>query len=91
MEYLWTGGKFEEGARQARVFVSPTSQSLALQGFKYYVEAEDADILILTETKVNNDPLDPVLSKQYPHRYWSISAKKTYCTCYFSVAVSASR
>jgi AP endonuclease-1 len=24
-----------------------------MQGFKYYVEAEDPDILILTETKVN--------------------------------------
>jgi len=27
----------------------------ATQGFKYYVEAEDPDILILTETKVRTD------------------------------------
>ncbi|EKM55126.1 uncharacterized protein PHACADRAFT_120160 [Phanerochaete carnosa HHB-10118-sp] len=48
------------------------------KGFKYYVEAEDADVLILTETKVNDSPADPLLTKRYPHRYWSISAKKTY-------------
>ncbi|KAM5535174.1 hypothetical protein V8D89_011110 [Ganoderma adspersum] len=48
------------------------------KGFKYYVEAEDADILILTETKVNNPPADPELTNRYPHRYWAISDKKTY-------------
>ncbi|KAI0709220.1 Endonuclease/exonuclease/phosphatase [Earliella scabrosa] len=48
------------------------------KGFKFYVEAEDADILILTETKVNNDPLDPVLTQRYPHRHWAISEKKSY-------------
>ncbi|KAI9064418.1 hypothetical protein FKP32DRAFT_1675914 [Trametes sanguinea] len=48
------------------------------KGFKYYVEAEDPDILILTETKVNNDPVDPALTNRYPYRYWSISSKKTY-------------
>ncbi len=26
---------------------------VVIQGFKYYVEAEDPDILILTETKVS--------------------------------------
>lgn len=29
--------------------------------------------------QVNDPPADPVLTKLYPHRYWSISAKKTYC------------
>ncbi|KAI0748107.1 Endonuclease/exonuclease/phosphatase [Daedaleopsis nitida] len=48
------------------------------KGFKYYVEAEDADILILTETKVNNEPVDPALTQRYPHRHWAISSKKTY-------------
>ncbi|KAI0688243.1 Endonuclease/exonuclease/phosphatase [Cytidiella melzeri] len=48
------------------------------KGFKYYVEAEDADVLVLTETKVNNDPLDQGLIQRYPHRYWAISDKKTY-------------
>ncbi|KAI0747276.1 Endonuclease/exonuclease/phosphatase [Irpex lacteus] len=48
------------------------------KGFKYYVEAEDADILVLTETKVNDAPLDPALTQRYPHRYWAISEKKTY-------------
>ncbi|KAI0807326.1 Endonuclease/exonuclease/phosphatase [Fomes fomentarius] len=48
------------------------------KGFRYYVEAEDADIVVLTETKVNNDPVDPALTQRYPHRHWAISNKKTY-------------
>ncbi|KAG6876971.1 hypothetical protein C0993_011472 [Termitomyces sp. T159_Od127] len=48
------------------------------KGFKYYVEAEDADIMVLTETKVNNEPVDPTLAKLYPYRYWSIAEKKGY-------------
>ncbi|KAH9963110.1 Endonuclease/exonuclease/phosphatase [Russula compacta] len=48
------------------------------KGFKYYVEAEDPDILILTETKVNDEPADPALTSRFPYRYWSISEKKTY-------------
>ncbi|KAH9934711.1 Endonuclease/exonuclease/phosphatase [Fomitopsis serialis] len=48
------------------------------KGFKYYVEAEDPDILILTETKVNNEPVDPALTSRFPYRYWSIADKKTY-------------
>ncbi|KAJ7120508.1 Endonuclease/exonuclease/phosphatase [Mycena crocata] len=48
------------------------------KGFKYYVEAEDPDILVLTETKVNNEPMDLALKARFPHSYWSISDKKTY-------------
>ncbi|TFK54794.1 hypothetical protein OE88DRAFT_1624301 [Heliocybe sulcata] len=48
------------------------------KGFKYYVEAEDPDVLILTETKVNDEPVDPGLTDRFPHRHWSISEKKTY-------------
>ncbi|KAI0306311.1 Endonuclease/exonuclease/phosphatase [Multifurca ochricompacta] len=48
------------------------------KGFKYYVEAEDPDILILTETKVNDEPADLALASRFPYRYWSISEKKTY-------------
>ncbi|KDQ17974.1 hypothetical protein BOTBODRAFT_104889 [Botryobasidium botryosum FD-172 SS1] len=48
------------------------------KGFKHYVEAEDADILILTETKVNNVPVDPSITARYPHCSWSIATKKGY-------------
>ncbi|KAL6300139.1 Endonuclease/exonuclease/phosphatase [Sparassis latifolia] len=48
------------------------------KGFKYYVEAEDPDILVLTETKVNNDPVDPALTNRFPYRHWSIADKKSY-------------
>ncbi|THU82267.1 hypothetical protein K435DRAFT_734851, partial [Dendrothele bispora CBS 962.96] len=48
------------------------------KGFKYYVEAEDPDILVLTETKVNNEPVDPSLKSRFPHSYWTIAEKKGY-------------
>ncbi|TRM62659.1 Endonuclease/exonuclease/phosphatase [Schizophyllum amplum] len=48
------------------------------KGFKYYVEAEDPDILVLTETKANNETVDPSLKVRFPHSYWSISDKKSY-------------
>lgn len=48
------------------------------KGFKYYVEAEDADILVLSETKVNEKPVDPALNSRYPYSYWSISGTKSY-------------
>ncbi|KAF7969275.1 hypothetical protein HWV62_27801 [Athelia sp. TMB] len=50
----------------------------SIQGFKHYVEAEDPDILVLNETKVNDIPVDPSLSQRFPYAHWSISAKKTY-------------
>ncbi|KZT37967.1 hypothetical protein SISSUDRAFT_1062351 [Sistotremastrum suecicum HHB10207 ss-3] len=55
------------------------------KGFKHYIESEDPDILILTETKVNNIPVDPVLTSRFPHRYWNISEQKGYAgTAIFS-------
>ncbi|KAF9013973.1 Endonuclease/exonuclease/phosphatase [Cyathus striatus] len=48
------------------------------KGFKHYVDAEDPDIIILTETKVNDVPADPSLKERFPHSYWSISDKKSY-------------
>lgn len=48
------------------------------KGFAKYVEAEDADILILTETKVSDRPADPLLTKKYRHQYWSQAAQKGY-------------
>ncbi|KAK2466796.1 hypothetical protein APHAL10511_001054 [Amanita phalloides] len=48
------------------------------KGFKNYVEAENPDILVLTELKLNDPPADPALTNRFPHRYWSFSAKKSY-------------
>ncbi|KIJ69015.1 hypothetical protein HYDPIDRAFT_23880 [Hydnomerulius pinastri MD-312] len=48
------------------------------KGFKHYIEAEDPDILVLTETKVNDVPVDPALNIRFPYCTWSISDKKTY-------------
>ncbi|KAL1717455.1 Endonuclease/exonuclease/phosphatase [Schizophyllum commune] len=48
------------------------------KGFKFYVEAEDPDILVLSETKVNNETVDPTLKERFPYSYWSIAEKKSY-------------
>ncbi|OCH85690.1 hypothetical protein OBBRIDRAFT_797911 [Obba rivulosa] len=48
------------------------------KGFRYYVEAEDPDVLVLTETKVNDVPADLALKARFPFQHWSISSKKTY-------------
>lgn len=41
------------------------------------MKAEDADVLVLTETKVNEKP-NLFLQQMYPHQYWSISSTKGY-------------
>ncbi len=39
------------------------------KGFKRYINAENADIICLQETKFNNDPAVPLLDKNtYPHQ-----------------------
>lgn len=43
-----------------------------------YLEAEDADIVVLSETKVNAVPLHPALTKLYQHQYWGIGKQKGY-------------
>ncbi|KAF5315579.1 hypothetical protein D9611_004852 [Ephemerocybe angulata] len=48
------------------------------KGFKSYVDAEDPDILVLTETKANDVSMDPALKARFPYQYWSISNKKGY-------------
>ncbi|TFK76337.1 hypothetical protein BDN72DRAFT_830894 [Pluteus cervinus] len=48
------------------------------KGFKFYVEAEDPDILVLNETKLNDDPMNPSLKQRFPYIYWSHSSKKSY-------------
>ncbi|KAL4077119.1 Endonuclease/exonuclease/phosphatase [Scleroderma yunnanense] len=55
-----------------------TKPAISLQGFKYYIEAEDPDILVLTETKVNSSPQDGILDSRFNHRKWAISDKKSY-------------
>ena len=53
------------------------------KGFKEYIAAEDADILVIQETKLQQDKtekFDEILASMgYPHRFWSCStAKKGY-------------
>ncbi|KAG8907393.1 hypothetical protein FRB99_004418 [Tulasnella sp. 403] len=55
------------------------------KGFKIYVEAEKPDILVLTETKMNERPVDLYIDSQFKYRYWNIAVKKGYAgTAVFS-------
>jgi hypothetical protein len=46
--------------RQVEAYNSRKLPFNAIQGFKFYVEAEDPDVLILTETKVHFSNLKPI-------------------------------
>ncbi|CBQ71392.1 related to exodeoxyribonuclease [Sporisorium reilianum SRZ2] len=48
------------------------------KGMMRYLEAEDADIVVLSETKVNDVPMHPGLTKIYKHQYWGIGKQKGY-------------
>ncbi|KAI9319250.1 Endonuclease/exonuclease/phosphatase [Dichotomocladium elegans] len=48
------------------------------KGFKRYIEAEDADIVCLQETKVNEPLSTAVDDKVYKYRYWAHDEKKGY-------------
>ncbi|RIA83008.1 exodeoxyribonuclease III [Glomus cerebriforme] len=55
------------------------------KGFRTYVEAEDADILCLQETKVDKEIDDVVSNKKYKYRWWGFDDKKGYAgTAVFS-------
>ena len=43
-----------------------------------YVHAEDADVLVFSETKVNETPSHAGLDAMYKYRYWGIGEKKGY-------------
>lgn len=62
----------------------------ALQGFKYYVEAEDADILLLTETKVviRASAVSPMLAdnRQVNDPPANPSLKQQYPFAYWSMS-----
>ncbi|SPO30549.1 related to exodeoxyribonuclease [Ustilago trichophora] len=48
------------------------------KGMMRYIQAEDADIVVLSETKVNDVPMHPGLTKLYKHQYWGIGKQKGY-------------
>lgn len=55
------------------------------KGYSKYVEAENADVLFLQETKVNEPLSDAVDDKVYKYRYWAYEDKKGYAgTALFS-------
>jgi AP endonuclease-1 len=60
-------------------------RSAMRKGYSNYVQAEDADVLCLQETKVNEPVADAVDDKVYKYRYWAYEEKKGYAgTALFS-------
>jgi hypothetical protein len=47
---VWLGSEPEKGQNALRA--SNSESLISAQGFKYYIEAEDPDVIVLTETKV---------------------------------------
>ncbi|KAE8222322.1 hypothetical protein CF319_g4457 [Tilletia indica] len=43
-----------------------------------YLQAEDADIIVLTETQVNERPMHPGLTAISKQQYWGIGTNKGY-------------
>ncbi|TIB29682.1 hypothetical protein E3P81_02847 [Wallemia ichthyophaga] len=48
------------------------------QGMHRYINAEPADLLVLTETKIDKEPNDEILKSNYKHSVWAGSTKKGY-------------
>ncbi|PWY97971.1 hypothetical protein BCV70DRAFT_202462 [Testicularia cyperi] len=48
------------------------------KGLMRYIAAEDADVLVLSETKVNDVPIHPGLTAMYKYQYWGIGKTKGY-------------
>lgn len=53
-------------------------KSADAKGMMRYLAAENADVLVLTETKVNAPPGHAGLDAMYPYQYWGIGEKKGY-------------
>ncbi|CCU98825.1 unnamed protein product [Malassezia sympodialis ATCC 42132] len=48
------------------------------KGFMRYLRAEDPDVAVLSETKVNEKPSHAGIDTMYPYQYWGIGEKKGY-------------
>ncbi|GAA97949.1 hypothetical protein E5Q_04629 [Mixia osmundae IAM 14324] len=75
------GLSFETPARQpdavrlTAVNLSGMAASLK-KGMWTYLEAEDADVVIMTETKIASEPAHEGIQAKYKHRYFSAGAEK---------------
>ncbi|KAK4703192.1 hypothetical protein P7C70_g3019, partial [Phenoliferia sp. Uapishka_3] len=69
------GGAGSDRPEKGRGRDEAGSHRFVTQGLSLYVEAEDADILVLSETKTG-EPSIEALTSRYPHRYWGVDPKK---------------
>ncbi|KAI9496507.1 Endonuclease/exonuclease/phosphatase [Zychaea mexicana] len=70
--------KAPEGSIKLASFNVGGLNSSIKKGFKNYVAAENADIIFLQETKVNQPVSTAVDDKVYKYRYWAFDDKKGY-------------
>ncbi|KAF7731748.1 hypothetical protein EC973_008262 [Apophysomyces ossiformis] len=68
----------QEGSLTIASYNVASLRACLQKGFKRYVDAEDADILCVQETKVNTPVATAVDDKVYKYRYWSHEEKKGY-------------
>lgn len=67
-----------EGDVRVMIYNITSLKSSDAKGLMRYLKAEDADVLVLSETKVNAPPGHAGLDSMYPHQYWGIGEKKGY-------------
>ena len=70
--------RMPEGCVRIAAWNITSLKSSDQKGLMRYLRAEDADIVVLTETKVNSDPEHAGIESVYRYRYWGIGEKKGY-------------
>lgn len=66
------------GCTRIAIWNITSLKSSDAKGLMRYVHAEDADVLVFSETKVNETPSHAGLDAMYKYRYWGIGEKKGY-------------
>ncbi|PKI82499.1 hypothetical protein MVES_003684 [Malassezia vespertilionis] len=70
--------KRAEGHVRICIWNITSLKSSDAKGLMRYIAAEDADIVVLSETKVNAPPEHAGLNAMYKYRYWGIAERKGY-------------
>lgn len=67
-----------EGHVRLMIWNITSLKSSDAKGFMRYLRAEDADVAVLSETKVNDKPSHAGIDAMYPYQYWGVGEKKGY-------------
>ncbi|KAL4399027.1 double-stranded DNA 3'-5' DNA exonuclease [Malassezia pachydermatis] len=67
-----------DGCRRVLIWNITSLKSSDNKGLMKYLQAENADIAVLSETKVNQVPSHAGIDAMYKYRYWGIGEKRGY-------------